>query len=72
MKKFSKLNESVKIDHSKLEGILSELEGVTYKVFDYFSILTKYDNYSFVEDISRIKPDSKNAKIMLWKIKPLA
>ena len=28
MKKFSKLNESVKIDQSKLESILSELEAI--------------------------------------------
>lgn len=73
MKKFSKLNESVKIDQSKLESILSELEGVTYKVFDYFSITSKrysttrgdYESLSFVEDISKIKAGSKNAKIIL-------
>lgn len=73
MKKFSKLNESTKIDYTKLEGILSELEGVTYKVFDYFSTTSKrystkrgnYESLSFVEDISRIKPGSKNAKIIL-------
>ena len=77
MKKFSKLNESVKIDQSKLESILSELEGVTYKVFDYFSITSKrysttrgdYESLSFVEDISRIKASSKNAKIILIKPK---
>lgn len=72
MKKFSKLNESVRIDQSKLETILSELEDVKYKVFDYFSNTKKltstkgeYDSISFVEDISRVNPGSKNAKIIL-------
>jgi len=71
MKKFSKLNESVRIDQSKLESILSELEGVKYKVFDYFLNPSEYPSKrsSFVEDISRIKASSKNAKIILIKPK---
>jgi hypothetical protein len=64
MKKFSKLNESVRIDQSKLETILSELEGVKYKVFDYF-----FSNNSFIEDISRIKSGAKNAKIIIIRPK---
>lgn len=65
MKKFSKLNESVKFDISKIEDSLKRT-GLEYKIFDYFYIPpTEKRNIKFIEDIKRIVPGANKAKIVL-------
>lgn len=72
MKKFSKLNESVRLNQSKIDSLLSELKNVSYEIFDYYLLTKKiqttkgsYDSKTFEEDLSRIKPGAKNSKIIL-------
>lgn len=69
MKKFSKLNESVRIDVDKIEQALSKLTNCEYEIFDYFVGQKPYAGskskyLSLVDSIEDIESGFRNAKLL--------
>jgi hypothetical protein len=49
MKKFTKLNESIEINDSKVESVLSKIN-LEYKLFDYFYIPKEGNKMTVLSD----------------------
>lgn len=63
MRKFSKLNENIQIDTDKLNSALSKLNGLTYKVYDYFYYKSTR-SISLYRDIKNIESGYLNSKVI--------
>ena len=69
MKKFSKLNESVKVNIDDVNSILSELEGYTYNVYDYYYSMDSKDRVELVKDEKDLKPGSYYSNLIILQSK---
>lgn len=69
MKKFSKLNESVKVNLDEVNSILSELEGFTYNVYDYYYSMDIKDRVELVKDEKDLKPGSYYSNLIILQSK---
>lgn len=69
MKKFSKLNESVKVNLDEVNSILSELEGFTYNVYDYYYSMDSKGRVELIKDEKDLKEGSYYSNLIILQSK---
>jgi hypothetical protein len=65
MRKFSKLNESVKVNINEVNSILSELKGFTYNVYDYYYSMDSKSRIELIKDEKDLKEGSYYSNLII-------
>ena len=70
MRKFSKINESIRIDSDKVDNLVKEIEGIEYKIHEYYYHHSKNsERFDIFQDVKDLKDDD-NYYAKLIFIKP--